>query len=275
MTQALPDFGKPPVVEVAVSLQFKPLELLRSAHIGLLWDVFRREGFKRTEDHGEIEPAFEEFEGKPTPRVGVKIQAFDDAPPLPRVWFLNDTQTELIQVQRDRLIVNWRQGANPEPYPRYESIIKRFRFALDVFTSFAKSQNLGGLSPTQCELTYVNHILPVKHSELSNTVTTWQDTYSDTYLPAMEDAAFRARYRMEDERKAPLGRLHISVQPAFRTTDGEPIFAINMTARGAPKPADLDGALNLFDREHEWIVRGFTSITTTRMHNIWERKNGN
>jgi hypothetical protein len=77
----LPDFESPPVVEVAISLQFKPLEFLRSSHFGLLWQAFRREGFVRAEDHGEIEPAFEEFETKPTPRVGIRVQTFDNAPP--------------------------------------------------------------------------------------------------------------------------------------------------------------------------------------------------
>jgi hypothetical protein len=30
----------------------------------------------------------------------------------------------------------------------------------------------------------------------------------------------------------------------------------------------------LFDVEHEWIVRGFASITSTNMHEIWRRKYG-
>jgi hypothetical protein len=80
MTPMLPDFEKPPVVEVALSLQFRPLELLRSAHLGLLWSVFRSRGFSRVEDYGELEPVFEDFDAKPSPRVGVRMQDFDDAP---------------------------------------------------------------------------------------------------------------------------------------------------------------------------------------------------
>ncbi|HEY1342948.1 MAG TPA: hypothetical protein VGF59_35845, partial [Bryobacteraceae bacterium] len=63
----LPDFENPPVLEVAMSLQFKPLDLLRTPHFGLLWATLRRHGFTRIEDHGELEPVQEEFHAKPEP----------------------------------------------------------------------------------------------------------------------------------------------------------------------------------------------------------------
>jgi uncharacterized protein (TIGR04255 family) len=278
MSSSLPEFEQPPVVEVAISLQFKPLDALRAPHIGLLWEAFRREGYSRIEDHGELEPAYEEFETKPAPRVGVRIQTFDDAPPLPRVWFLNEAQNELIQVQRDRLIVNWRKGAQSTLYPRYVNIIKRFRSSLEVLTRFAVLEKLGSIVPTQCEVTYVNHMPSgigwSRHGELDQVVTTWQNRYSDDYLAAPEDVAFTIRYRMDDEKGSPLGRLHVAFQSAYRSSDGLPIFVMNMTARGRPEPADLDGVFRLFDREHEWIVRGFASITTTRMHDLWRRQHG-
>src|SRR5579864_3896626 len=157
MKSRLPDFEEPPVVEVAISLQFNAFETLRSPQFGLLWNTFRKEGYSRIEEHGELEPAFEEFEAGPVPKVGIRVQTFDDAPPIQRVWFLNEKQDELIQVQRDRLIVNWRRGAQSEPYPRYPHILKRFRSALASFTEFTTSEKLGELIPTQCEVTYVNH----------------------------------------------------------------------------------------------------------------------
>src|SRR5713226_1148327 len=254
-----PEFGEPPVVEVAISLQFKRLEMMRSAHLGLLWDLFRKNGFSQTEDHGELEPAVEDLDAKPNGRVGLRVQAFDDAPPLPRVWFLNDSENELVQVQRDRLIVNWRQGAgSAEPYPRYKNIIERFRSALGTFTAFTASEKLGIITPDQCELTYVNHIVPGQgwsnHGEIDSVVTVWQNSYSDDYLGRPEDGAFRARYRMKDDTGTAIGRLNVVFQPGYRKSDGAPIFILNLTGRGAPSPPDLEGVFRLFDREHEWIV---------------------
>jgi uncharacterized protein (TIGR04255 family) len=278
MTSLLPDFERPPVVEVAVSLQFKPLDLLRSPHLGLLWERFRAEGLPLTEDHGELDPAFEEFESKGTPRIGVRLQTFDDAPPLPRVWFLNEGKSELVQVQRDRLIVNWRQGARAEPYPRYSSIISRFASTLELFTAFAASEKLGTVSPTQCEVTYINHIpageVWSSHADADHVVTNWANKYSDSYLPRPEDVSFMARFLMADEKGVPLGRLHAVLQSAYRAVDKHPIFVLNLTARGAPRSSDRADVFHLFDQQHEWIVRGFASLTTTEMHKIWRRKNG-
>lgn len=272
----LPEYDNPPVVEVAISLQFKPLELLRSSHYGVFWQTLREAGFRRTEDHGALGPAFEHFEATPSSRVGIRLQAFDDAPPLPRVWFLTEPQNELIQLQSDRLVVNWRQGAGSEPYPRYARIIERFRFALRELERFTEVEELGSIVPNQCEITYVNHILAdekwSKHGELSQVVTVWENEYSDPYLSAPEDVNFTARYRMEDETGKPIGRLYVSFQPAYQKADGLPIFLMNLTARGAPEPADLNGAFRLFDLQHEWIVKGFTSITTERMHRFWKRR---
>jgi hypothetical protein len=70
-------------VEVAISLQFKTLESLRTPQLGLLWSVFHDKGYSRLEEHGELEPAFEECEGSSIPKVGIRLQAFDDAPATP------------------------------------------------------------------------------------------------------------------------------------------------------------------------------------------------
>jgi len=277
MVSPLPDFEIPPVVEVAISLQFTPLEL-HASHFGLLWQRFRSEGYARTEDHGPLEPAIEQFGSTQQPQIGVRLQTFDDAPPLPRVWFLNDQQNELIQVQRDRIIVNWRQGAQSEPYLRYANIIKRHRASLLVLAQFVQAEKLGEIVPMQCEITYVNHLLAgagwTRHGDLDSVVTTWRNQYSDSYLPAPEDVRFLARYRMNDEQGEPRGRLHVTVHPAFRTVDKQPIIVMKLTARGTPRSASEADAYALFDREHEWIVRGFTSITTKGMHSVWRRKDG-
>lgn len=275
---ALPDFESPPVVEVAISLQFEQLELLRIPHLGVLWEVFRQDGYSRIEEHGELEPTFEEFVRMGGPRVRLRLEAFEDAPPAPRIWFLNEAKTELIQVQRDRPIVNWRQGAQSEPYPRYVHVLERFKSALSSLEKFLGLENLGRVTPTQCEITYVNHIPsgPVwfRHGDLDRVVTTWRNSYSKEYLPPLEDVTFMARYRMGGTPEKPLGRLLVTVQPAYKSGDLIPIFTMVLVARGKPEPADSTGAFQLFDHEHEWIVRGFTSLTTPEMHDVWRLKNG-
>jgi len=48
------------------------------------------------------------------------------------------------------------------------------------------------------------------------------------------------------------------------------ILQVDLTARGKAKPdySDMDSWLEI---AHEWIVKGFTELTTTAGHKRWER----
>ena len=128
------------------------------------------------------------------------------------------------------------------------------------------------LVPDQCEVTYVNIIEDVDSSQLANVIAWIRGTCSDDYLGDPEDTELTLRYVLKDESEQPWGRLHVTAAPAIRAADGEPVVRLTLTARGAPHPQDTNGALELLDKGHETIVRGFTSITTADMHKVWERK---
>ena len=81
----LPDFGKPPVAETVLSLQFEPLSKLNPVHLGLLWQRFRGQ-FPMVEQHGPLPPVLEKFEIPSSTQVEVTIE---EKPPPVRVWFLN------------------------------------------------------------------------------------------------------------------------------------------------------------------------------------------
>ena len=80
-------------------------------------------------------------------------------PPIPRVWFVSDDQTWVIQVQRDRFVYNWRSQSADAKYPRFPKILNSFEKCLAVFKRFLDEIGAGQLVPVQYELTYVNHVL--------------------------------------------------------------------------------------------------------------------
>src|SRR6266566_564057 len=88
-----------------------------------------------------IPPVVENFATGPAPGFGFQIEAFD-VPPAPRLWFLNESGTELIQVQEDRFIHNWRKTDSGQQYPRYEYIRGRFNSELQLFSSFLEAEKL-------------------------------------------------------------------------------------------------------------------------------------
>lgn len=195
--------------------------------------------------------------------------------PVGRCWYLAEDAHRLVQVQQDRLILNWRRLDTDTEYPSYTTLREDFRRELDVLLAFIAEHNLGAFEPAQCELVYVNHLLAGRgwaaRSELANVLAPWSGRTSAPYLPDLEDVRLSWQYRFE-EAERPLGRLHVNLQSAVRTTDRLPLFALTLTGRGAPVGTGVEGVLGFTDRAHAWIVHGFTAITTERMHTLWERQ---
>src|SRR5262245_53751366 len=153
-SRALPDFAAPPVVEVALGLQFDPPIGLTSAVLGRIWELYKSR-FPRTEDQPPLPSVLEAADVRAPQPTRLRLMG---VPPLPRCWFLNASQSELIQIQDDKFIRNWRKTGEADQYPRYERIRDAFKADYKVFADFVVGSGLGSLQPTQCEVTYVNHI---------------------------------------------------------------------------------------------------------------------
>jgi len=266
------EYEDPPVSEVVLCVQFDRLAGLRTPHLGLLWNKFDRDrGLRKVEEHPALPPAFELFgPERPVPRIEIS-----GLPPLPRCWFLNDDETELVQVQQDRFAHNWRRKDTRTPYPRYEKIKKTFLDDLDVFEKFLTENSLGGLNPNLCEVTYVNPI-PLESEwdsfgKLHKVLTVVSPKYSDSFLPEPENVNLGLAFVIRNEENTPIGRLRVSLEPRF-SSDGHLVFLLILTARGFPEGSGIKGVMDFIDRGHEWIVRGFGSITTKRMHKHWGKK---
>jgi uncharacterized protein (TIGR04255 family) len=205
----------------------------------------------------------------------VRVQMLE-SPPAPRVWFLNEAGTELIQVQSDRFIHNWRKVGEGDTYPRYEYIRNTFRSELEAFQAILTREEIGEIVPNQCEVTYVNHIVSGSgwnsHGQLGNVLTVFQTAYSDDKLAEPEDVRLGLRFVLKDDHSEPIGRLHISAQPVYRRADHVPMIALTLTARGRPSGEKLDDVLRCLDVGRDSIVCAFASITTPEMHRIWGRK---
>lgn len=269
----LPEFERPPLVEVVLGVQFEPLERLRVVHLGLLWQDFR-DRFPRTEEQVPLEPAVELF-GATRPTQPLVRFTVRERPPVPRVWLLSHSGTELIQIQQDRFIRNWRKSPEDARYPRYHKLKEAFQKDYAVFCHRIEQEGLGDIRPNQCEVTYVNVIPANKlvsgHAGIHRICTLFTISYSDGQPPPLEEGALRATYLLRNDKDEPCGRIRVSLEPVLRRHDHQPAFRLLLTARGSPYTQDIGGILSFFDRAHGEIVRTFTAITTPEMHREWGR----
>ena len=263
------------MVEVVLSLQFEAISKLQVHHVGLLWSRFR-DRYPNIETKPPLDPVFEAFEHKPGPPA-LRFEV-TDFPPFPRVWFINESGGELLQVQSDRFIHNWRKTGDAAVYPHYEHIREQFARDVEAMAAFLRDNDLGEIKPNQCEITYINHLKAGSvwntHAEAAKILRPLATDFRIPFLTNPEAVRFSTRFVLNHEGDGkPCGRLYIDLNPAFSAREREPLFILNLTARAVPAESTLHAAMNFYDNGRRYIVCTFDAITTDLMHAIWGKKN--
>ena len=250
----LPRFRRPPLAEVAMSVVFQPLRTMTGAHHGLYWETIR-ERFPTSADQPPIDTVYETEGGPEGPALEIRFGS-----PQLRSFFRSADDEELIQVQADRFVHNWRKGDGH--YPHFEQLWADFSLHWEGFTAFASTHGLGRPVPEQVELTYVNL---VDDRSLPESLTVGGP--QRLQLPgAPPDTALRAeefqtalRYRLTGE---PLARLYATVAPRG------PAWMLEITVRS--RLADDDQKFgDAFFRARTAVDTAFSALTTTTAQTAW------
>jgi uncharacterized protein (TIGR04255 family) len=260
----LPEYDRPPVIETVLGVQFPRLKGFSILHFGLFWNSIRAE-YPVQEMKPPLGPVVEGF-GVPGAAPEVGIQLLTD--PEARCWFIDRSGTQLIQIQHDRFIRNWRRVTGSDAYPRYAHLRPRFERDWSRYLDFLGQEGIDRPQVNQCEVTYVNHV-PINVAEFgeAHRVVRALSPMSGAFLPSPETTFLNVRYVMGGQQ----GRLHVNLQPAIRLDDRSPILQLTLTARGTPRSSQLEDILAWLDLGHEWVVRGFTDFTNIAMHKSWGR----
>ncbi len=266
-----PGFLRPPVSEVALAVYFSPPLGLRSVDIGVLYERWR-DRYPTTLDQPVLPPV--PVETFATPSLGTTFHL--RAPTGTRVWFHSERGERVVQVQADRLVLNWRRLAPGDDYPRYATLRPEFARVLTELADLNDSLGFGPPRVGQAEVSYTNVIEqqgaePVGPSDV---IAPWSGAHTDALLPLEEDVRLDLRYQIpRADGTGPAGRLYVAMQPAILPVPGHPApesgIVLQLFARGVPDIQETAGALDFLDRAHEWVVNGFVSLTTPRMHKVW------
>jgi uncharacterized protein (TIGR04255 family) len=264
----LPSFAQPPLDEVAAGMQFAPLPM-KTADVGAFYALFAKE-YPNTLDVPPVPPTFETFGSVTAPvfpfNVAVGL--------LPRSWFVSSNDEHVIQLQPDRLLVNWRMRPSGGAYPHYPEVKRRFLAASEVLLEFGRQRDFPAVSPNQCELSYFNKIpLPqgAEWADLGRIFRGMELTPGPEWSGRFSDGHLLLRTELRQHDQSPFGRLMIECMPA-QIDLSQKAWALNVTVRGRPESGDLPGVIAFLDMAHVQIVTCFTAITTKEMHAIWGRE---
>lgn len=258
----LPDYERPPITEVVYGVGFAGLSSLLAPHLGLLWDKYRAEY-----PHCEEKP--------PLFQKGDQLQ-LTDVPPLPRVWFVNPSGHQLIQIQRDRFLHNWRELAPEDDYPRYRVLKERYRDLLGTFVGFVSDNGLGEVSFRNAEMTYINHITIGEDSRLKSIEDVgtvfpdfgWRPSTSRG-LGELQGVNWQTVLALPEDN----GTLSTVIRSARRIRDNQPVFVLELAARSNVGEFTQNELWSWFDAAHHQIVWTFSQLADERFqHDVWGRK---
>jgi uncharacterized protein (TIGR04255 family) len=270
-------FESPPVTEVVVSIQFEPLPKFAIPQMGLLWQRFRTQ-YPRTEQHPALPSVVERLGIRSAMEPQFRFEI--EREPTLRLWFLNQAGDQLVQVQSDRFVRNWRRVPNAEgPYPRfYDSILPRFTEDYRAFCNFLRDEQIGSPVVNQVEVSYINNIVMGdawrSHGDLGLMFRGWSREALTSHR--LESINLRASYLIEDDAGDFVGRLHAVIQSGYKSEPSAPedeaVFVLTLTARGRPLGEGEHGMFGFIELAHREIVTAFDKMTTEEAHSVWRKK---
>lgn len=254
-------FGQPPVIEVACGVAFTLPKPLKTAHIGKYWARVSSE-FPRCEDAIPLSTVVEGEGPVESTELNLQIEQAT-LPPIRRAWLINAEGTNLLQLQEDRFLFNWKRTDKSSAYPSYRQVVADFRRQWYRYKEFLASEGLGVPATAQLELTYFNY-RPGAFDFLRDLQ---RSEGQERFLNAPEAVTWKVAYNLPDGN----GRLHIAAMNARNAVTGEKGVRLDLTARGLPKDHSDEGCEQWFDLAHHWITHSFADITTPEAHQAWER----
>ena len=170
-----------------------------------------------------------------------------------RCWFINPDDTQLIQVQNNCFIRNWRTTEQTPDYLHYDVIRPLFERDWSTFLTFLSEEQLAPPTVWQCEVAYVNNLFVVETGEASTTSSIYIQRGKEW---SRKDCFLGPRwFRSPYPNALPKDKenLQFVSQPGIRKSVGTEIIQLTITALGKPvssRGTDIMQWLNL--EEQPW-----------------------
>ncbi|MGZ9108276.1 MAG: TIGR04255 family protein [Micavibrio sp.] len=256
MTSKSPKYDNAPLVELIIGVRFSKIEEFTVPYFGLFWNTIRKE-FPQSQmastlatDNAELQDIIETELGYP----------------LPRLWFINNTDDQLIQVQKNRFLYNWRKRPGHE-YPHFETMLPAFEKQYRNFNTFVSDTLLAAPEIQECELSYINHI-PVQdaHDNLFSFL-------SHLNLEKFGESKFldfRLTFNCDDVPATLIINNRAVKTIIGEDEESEPFYRLEITVRGNPQKFDVPGVNSWFHKAHLKVTSSFENLTDAgKQKTLW------
>lgn len=250
-------FVRPPVAEVSVGIVFSPRPDLLIAYIGDFWSLIR-DRYPRSE-HAQL--VLGEGEAPVQDRFGNW---------LPRVWFLSEDNCMVVQVQQDRLYVNWRATEKETKYPRFPAVKNEFDRVWSLFVDRMAELTGAPPVPVRIELSYTNFIsggeAEWSTADLSKVLKDFRWADDHRYLSPPAGVALNMTFPL----RSGAGNLRVRTATAERAKDRARGLRLELQVVATPNAGQsID---ELIEEGHQTIIHAFEDLTTAEMQDThWIR----
>lgn len=244
------NFSNSPLSEVVCGVEFNAPGF-SSVHFGLYWQTIR-EHFPQYFD---------------MPPIG-EISLFSPIPILRRVWLESVEKKQLIQLQADRFLYNWRRlPDDTEEYPHFETVYLNF---IEEWKHFQKwwlgvTISPAPIFPVRYQLTYLNQIdnilgweTPADHYNIF----TFMGRKWDSFLDNPTVHVSNLQFSIPQNR----GILSVNINQGLLAPENKPVMTFELTAQSSDATIDID---EWFNTVHEYVVRSFLDLTKDSIQKEW------
>jgi uncharacterized protein (TIGR04255 family) len=194
----------------------------------------------------------------------LSFQVHPLSPPI-RLWSMTEDEAILVQIQHDRLLLNWRKLDDDDTYPRYKQLRHQFAGVWSQFTNYiAEHPDFGILQPSLAEVSFFNRVPMGSAVEIPTYV---KPLNADWNLEGQHATAYQLERELAD---GPSGNQNIAFN--FRPENEHMQLEISTRIEIDTTPGAGAGVLEALDVAHQIGVLTFDLVTTDSAHSEWGRR---
>jgi len=245
-------FDEAPIKEVALGRTFLPRADFLIPHYGAFWSQLRDRYPKVEHASPIVEPS----------------DVLNESVFLPRVWLISDDSASLVQLQQNRLHLNWRQTERMNAYVRFPAIKKEFIDVWGKFEEFVLTTTGQPIQPVGAELTYTNFIEVVGATSANEiaqeALLDWGWAKQERFLSPPKAFAHNYTFGLPNGNDS----LNVAIAAVRRKDSNSEALKLELTVKGK---CQSDGSFEEWSNgAHDFLVQSFKDLTKPSMHQQWK-----